>query len=134
MAIAVPDLWNCTAKKTNRYEGAGVIPYLYLGRKTCTHCGKPFEFDTRLTRRVRTCAPCKKEVAKAAYQRVNARVKQQRTEVIPLELERLAVRTYEQVGAMMVPPMTAEAVRRVELGAFAKLRKRFAHIGKELFE
>lgn len=111
-----------------------MIPYLYVGRKTCTHCKKPFEFDTRLGKRVRTCTPCKKEVAKKAYQRVNARVKRLRTEVDSLSLERLAVRTYAEVGAMMVPPMTAEAVRKIELKALEKLRKNFADVGKELFE
>lgn len=110
-----------------------MIPYLYTGRKICTHCKQPFEFDTRLTKRVRTCAPCKKEVARLAYERVNARVKKQRTQVDTLSLERLAVRTYAEVGAMMDPPMSAEAVRKVELKAFEKLRKRFAHIGRELF-
>lgn len=110
-----------------------MIPFLYLGRKTCTHCGKPFEFDTRLTKRVRTCDPCKKQVAKQAYQRVNARVKKLRTEVDTSSLERLAVRTYAEVGAMMVPPMTAEAVRKIEMKALEKLRKNFAKVGRELF-
>lgn len=110
-----------------------MIPFAYLGRKTCTHCKKPFEFDTRLGKRVRTCTPCKKEVAKRAYQRVNARVKRLRTEVDSLSLERLAVRTYAEVGAMMVPPLSEETVRRIEMKALEKLRKNFARIGEELF-
>lgn len=106
-----------------------MIPYAYLGRKTCGRCNKLFEFDVRLVKRTPSvCADCK-QAGEATRQ---ARIKTQKAQTDCVALERLAIRTHAEVGVLM--GLSAEMVRKLELRALDKIRKRFGWLKAELLD
>lgn len=105
-----------------------MIPYQHLGVTTCQVCARRLEFDRRTAKRPRVCPACKRQREKTRQQRV----KTQCAATDCVALERLAIRTHAEVGALM--GISAEMVRKVELGALEKLRRRFGALKRELLD
>lgn len=99
-----------------------MIPWIRNATAVCGSCTEPFHYDTALsTRPPRICPRCKIDrIAKGDLAR-RTKLKAATAEMPGSEIEHLAVRTYESVAEEM--GISAEAVRKLERSALAKLRK-----------
>jgi hypothetical protein len=101
-----------------------MIPFISLGVTACAICKCRFEFDVRLVKRTpRVCAECKRAGLAAREKARHAVIKERSASVDVKMLERLAVRSYQEVGDLV--GLSAESVRKVEHRALEKLRKNF---------
>lgn len=102
-----------------------MIPYLQSRWSKCSTCTKPFEYDFMLVKKApRVCAGCKKVGLARRQQAVRKVVKERSASVDVKLLEKLAVRSYQEVGDLV--GLSAEQVRKVEQAALAKLKRQFA--------
>lgn len=103
-----------------------MIPYANLGVTACATCKCRLEFDLTLglRRKPKLCAPCKATALAARETARRKAVKECSASVDVSLLERLAVRSYQEVGDLV--GLSAESVRKVEQRALEKLSKQFA--------
>lgn len=103
-----------------------MIPFIKLGVTACAKCGHRIEFDITLglRRKPKLCAPCKGAALAAREKARRAAVKERSASVDVKLLERLAVRSYEEVGQLV--GLSAESVRKIEQAALEKLQRNFA--------
>lgn len=102
-----------------------MIDYFNARWSKCNTCAKPFEYDMTLVKRApRVCAVCKKSGLARRQQAVRKIVKEHSAAVDVKLLERLAVRSYQEVGDLV--GLSAEQVRKIEQAALVKLRRSFA--------
>lgn len=102
-----------------------MIDYLNMRWSKCTTCTKSFEYDFTLVKKApRVCASCKKVGLVRRQQAVRKVVKERSASVDVKLLEKLAVRSYQEVGDLV--GLSAEQVRKVEQAALVKLQRNFA--------
>jgi hypothetical protein len=102
-----------------------MIPYLFLRTSYCVSCSARIDFDARLVKRaVRVCSECKRLGLAAREKARRAAVKERSASVDVKMLERLAVRSYQEVGDLV--GLSAESIRKIEQAALDKLAKNFA--------
>jgi hypothetical protein len=102
-----------------------MIPYHHLGVTECHACKKRLEYDVTLCKKKPRLHPeCKAARLAAREAARREQVKQRNADCKPDLLEKLAVRSYAEVGEMV--GLSAERVRNIEQAALQKLRNKFA--------